>query len=124
LQRAFATCGLEVSIEACSELLTEYALERMAAGETRSPIALGGAARATRSVVEEPDSFFGKGATGGVTEAWPRSDRAVFDAVAGDLLIDLGYEPDHSWAGSVAHRRWYAARMRAHRALGRLRHRA
>ncbi len=31
-------------------------------------------------------------------EAWTADDRAHFDRHAGDTLIELGYEPDHSWA--------------------------
>jgi hypothetical protein len=39
----------------------------------------------------------------------------MFDAVAGDLLVALGYEPDHEWSGSPAERRRFAASVRAQR---------
>ena len=29
--------------------------------------------------------------------AWTRAERERFVEVAGDLLVDLGYEPDHTW---------------------------
>ncbi len=31
-------------------------------------------------------------------EVWSADDRAYFDKLAGQTLIDLGYEPDHGWA--------------------------
>jgi hypothetical protein len=45
-----------------------------------------------------PEGFFREGRAGGWRESWGPAQRAVFDRVAGDLLLELGYEPDRSWA--------------------------
>jgi len=47
---------------------------------------------------EEPPGFYGTGAHGSWSHEWGKWDRWSFDSVAGDLLIDLGYENSHGWA--------------------------
>ena len=116
LREAFAACGLTVDDDACRALLEEYSLRRMAGGEVASPIALAGAAAAESGTVQEPSGFYGEGRVGGWSD-WSAGDRLLFDAVAGDLLIELGLEPDHSWAGSPFARRRYAWSVRAQRAV-------
>ncbi len=116
LQRAFASCGIEATLEDCSRLLEEFSLERMKQGDVASPIAVGGDLSGV-GARREPEGFFGKGAVGGWAASWSANDRLLFDAVAGDLLIDLGYEPDHSWAGSRVGRAWYSVRSAVKRAV-------
>ena len=118
LQRAFATCGLTVDRSYCTALLERYSLGRMASGVTPGTIAFGGALRAGDGAHREPDGFFGPGRVGGWADTWAEQDRLRFDAVAGDLLLELGYEPDHEWAGSSRQRRWYARRAYAARYVG------
>jgi hypothetical protein len=116
LRDAFAACGLVVDDDACRALLEEYSLTRMAGGEVASPIALAGEAAGDSGAVREPSGFYGEGRVGGWSD-WSTSDRLLFDAVAGDLLIELGLERDHSWAGSAFARRRYAWSVRAQRAV-------
>jgi hypothetical protein len=118
LQQAFASCGLTVDTAECAALLQQYSLERMAGGAVESPIAVGGSL-ATHDTRQEPEGFFGKGEVGGWAGSWSDDDRMLFDAIAGDLLVDLGYEPDHEWAGTAGRRAWYARRAAAARLAGR-----
>ncbi len=117
LGRAFAACGLAVDDETCRTLLAEYSLARMAGGDVDSPIALGGAVGTGVGGVREPSGFYGDGRVGGWAETWTRTDRLIFDAVAGDLLIALGYETDHEWAGTAIARRRFAWSVRVRRAI-------
>jgi hypothetical protein len=116
LREAFGACRLDVDDDACRALLEEYSLTRMAGGEVASPIAVAGAAGDASGSVREPTGFYGEGRVGGWSD-WSASDRLLFDAVAGDLLIELGLEPDHSWAGSASARRRYAWSVRAQRSV-------
>lgn len=114
LQRAFASCGITLTLDACAALLEEFSLERMKRGEVASPIAVGGDL-AHLGATAEPEGFFGQGEVGGWASSWSAKDRLLFDAVAGDLLVELGYEPDHSWAGSARSRARYARRASVER---------
>jgi hypothetical protein len=107
LRRAYAACGISVDDDECRALLAEYSLTRMAGGEVASPIAVAGGTGNAPGGVREPSGFYGAGRVGGWSE-WPASDRLLFDAVAGDLLVDLGLEADHRWAGTESARRRYA----------------
>ncbi len=136
LQQAFALCGQTVPADRCRELLADYSLDRMASGAAKSPIAVGGAmgggpgggtdggatGGATNVGAErvEPSGFFGRGTVGGWRNEWSTADRLLVDAVAGDLLIELGYEPDHRWAGSAFQHRKYALEVAAARLVGRV----
>ncbi len=120
LQGAFASCGLDVDRAQCASLLDEYSLTRMAEGAASSPIAVGGTLSELSSDRNEPQGFFGKGATGGSTASWSSRERLLFDAIAGDLLIQLGYEVDHAWAGSSRARAMFAKRAAAARLMGRI----
>ena len=46
---------------------------------------------------ERPTEFLRKGIAGEWREVFTEGDREVFKEVAGDCLIELGYERDHSW---------------------------
>ena len=50
-----------------------------------------------RSRGEEAASFFRKGIAGDWKNAFTEQDKREFKAVAGDLLIELGYERDNDW---------------------------
>jgi Sulfotransferase family len=49
-----------------------------------------------------PDGFIGPAAAGGWRDRFGAAERQAFDSIAGDLLVQLGYEPDHAWARSSA----------------------
>jgi hypothetical protein len=46
---------------------------------------------------EDPSSFFRKGVAGDWREVFTEEDKQVFKEVAGELLIELGYEKDDNW---------------------------
>ena len=116
LRRAFASCGIEITLDECNRLLEEFSLERMTKGDVASPIAVGGDLSSV-GARREPEGFYGMGAVGGWAASWSVKDRLFFDAVAGDLLIDLGYEPDHGWAGSPVRRGWYSRQSAVRRCV-------
>jgi LPS sulfotransferase NodH len=119
LRAAFAMCGLDVSHDDCAARLEEFSLERMAEGSAPSPIRLGGEMARRHGSYQEPDGFFGRGLVGGWRDTWTARDKLVFDAVAGDLLVALGYEPDRSWSGSAASHRRFRAAVRIRRTVNR-----
>lgn len=120
LHEAFAVAGLAVDMQRCAELLEEFSLARMADGSTPSSITLGGEMAQRIDSLQEPKGFFGRGSVGGWAESWTRTDRLLFDAVAGDLLIELGYEKDHAWAGSTLSRCRYRAGVGVQRVAGKI----
>ena len=71
-------------------------------------------------ICNEPSGFFGRGEVGGWAASWSVDDRLMFDAMAGDLLVEFGYEPDHSWAASTAARRRYELRVGLERFVGKV----
>jgi hypothetical protein len=46
----------------------------------------------------EPEGFFGEARHGAWDQTLARYDRWSFDRAAGELLVELGYEQDRSWA--------------------------
>jgi hypothetical protein len=68
-----ARCGQHVNIEACMELMAAQ-------------------------VAPQKSHTFRSGKKSGWRSEFTAEHRKQFDAVAGDLLIELGYESDHSWA--------------------------
>lgn len=57
-------------------------------------------ARAQAAIDPAGSRTFRRGEIGSWRAAFDQDARQHMDAVAGDLLIELGYEPDHSWANS------------------------
>ena len=47
--------------------------------------------------IEDRKSFVRKGVAGDWQNSFSPEARQVFDYYAGDVLIDVGYEPDHQW---------------------------
>ena len=62
----------------------------------------------------EPAGFFGEGRNGWWRTTWSSYDRWQFDRAAGQLLIELGYEPDATWAHGPVAPSWYEARRTIH----------
>jgi hypothetical protein len=48
----------------------------------------------------EPDGFVGKGGSGAWRERWTPRDREAFRIVAGQTLIELGYESSSGWTAA------------------------
>lgn len=109
LQRVFEHCRIPTTPAECAELLDSFTLDRMAAGD--GSIVIGGAFAEAARQRSEPEGFFGAGGSGGWRDGWSAEDRLTFDAVAGDLLVDLDYVPDHDWAGSASERRRFERRV-------------
>ena len=109
LQRVFEHCRIPTTPAECAELLDSFTLDRMAAGD--GSIVIGGAFADAARERSEPEGFFGAGGSGGWRDGWSADDRLTFDAVAGDLLVDLDYVPDHEWAGTASGRRRFERRV-------------
>ena len=109
LQRVFEHCRIPTTPAECAELLDSFTLDRMAAGD--GSIVIGGAFEEAARSRSEPEGFFGTGRGGGWQDEWRNEDRLAFDAVAGDLLIECGYAPDHDWAGTATARARFARRI-------------
>ena len=71
-----------------------------AAGTVATSILTGGEFSGDERTRVEPDGFFRKGVVGGWRDEWEFPERHDFDAAAGDMLVELGYEHDHDWVGS------------------------
>ena len=120
LQQVFAAAGIDVDTAHCAALLEEFSLTRMAEGTAPSTITLGGEMAQRLDTIEEPRGFIGRGSVGGWADSWTQTDRLLFDAVAGDLLIELGYETDHSWAGNARRRAAYRGEVTVRRIVGKV----
>ncbi len=88
----------------------------MAQGAVDSPIAVvGRRRRRDRTPIEEPAGFYGAGRVGGWAATWSARDRLLFDAVAGDLLVDAGLRARPRVGGDGGERRRFAASVKAQR---------
>jgi hypothetical protein len=118
LRAVFEFCGVGVSDAECGRILETFSLAGTH-GSPPSSIAWGGEVR--RRVghePREPSDFFGEGTMGGWTELFGPYKRWLFDRYAGELLVELGYERDRSWAacrpaeGALYHARFAVGRWR------------
>jgi hypothetical protein len=123
LEKALAFCGVEATRAWCEGTSERFRIGDMRADGRRAydAIVVGGEVAARLGdALAFPEGFFREGRAGGWREAWGSWERAEFDRVAGDLLVDLGYEPDRSWAApadgsaraTIAARRALAAAAR------------
>jgi hypothetical protein len=130
LRELFDFCGVEPDERVALEALERFDGERLRAlpaGERPSSIVWGGeVARRFGGAPPEPAGFLGLGRVGGWREELGPYERWLFDRVAGDLLVELGYERDRSWArpapggGALVRARWLAGRLSGRaRRLGR-----
>lgn len=101
LQHVFEFVGTPVSTDEAKEIYRRYDLEA-ARAEGRTPASsilfAGEVARAHQGAPPEPEGFYGEGRAGVWRDELTTADRIVFDRVAGDVLVELEYEPDRSWA--------------------------
>lgn len=100
LARLFAHCGVEVTEDDASEICERFTFERMASStaSTFDSVVVGGAAcEVAKGPAREPEGFYRVGRSGS-WRAWGPGQCWAFDEVAGDLLVELGFEPDRAWA--------------------------
>jgi hypothetical protein len=101
LAQLYAFCGLEPDLELARDTLHRFDLDRtrsLPPNEQPSSIVWGGEIlRRFGDRPEEPEGFLGDGRGGGWRGTLDAYERIAFDRVAGELLIELGYEPDSSW---------------------------
>jgi hypothetical protein len=96
LAEALTFCGVAVDDETAQSLYSYGGLED--GGEQLDGIVWGGeVARRLPNRPEEPEGFRGPGGARGWKSALSAAEQRIFDYVCGDLLIDLGYEPDQTW---------------------------
>jgi hypothetical protein len=115
-------CGIDVTEEDATSLYESFSFERMAGTADRpadeSRLLVGGDFGPEAAGRAEPEGFYRRGTVAGWRDDWTTRDRLVFDAVAGDLLVELGYEPDHRWAADSMRSRVYRYQALASSAVG------
>ena len=98
----YTFCAVDAGEALARTVLEEFDLDRLRslpAAEQPSSIVWSGEALARAGgTPPEPDGFVGGGRVGGWREQLSPYDRWLFDRVAGELLVELGYESDRSWA--------------------------
>jgi Sulfotransferase family len=103
LVRLYGFCGIDADEALARAALDRFDLDRLrstpAAEQPSSIVWAGEAVASLGGPPAEPEGFVGGGGAGGWAERFSPYDRWLFDRVAGDLLLDLGYEPDRSWVG-------------------------
>jgi sulfotransferase 6B1 len=73
------------------------------AGHCRAPIDIDACARAmTAGIAPQKSHTFRSGKKSGWQQEFTAEHRRVFDELAGELLIELGYEKNHDWARAPA----------------------
>lgn len=110
LVRILAHCGVSATLEEATEICERFTFDRVSTTPTRTyeAVLIGGeAARQARDSTREPDGFFRVG-TNGSWRTWGRRECWAFDEVAGELLVELGFEESRDWC--VGTRRARAAR--------------
>ena len=103
LREVFSFCGVDDDAGLAAKLYERYRYP----SHTKEEVLSGGLTWSGETVragadVSFPEDFIGPATAGVWKEVFRPEDREAFDLAAGDLLVDLGYEPDRSWAGSPA----------------------
>lgn len=130
LRECFAIAGVVASHAECAALLATARSDTSDAAQRDPLLWSGEVIRRLGEAPVEPPGFFG-GGSGSRWPAWAHRDRLEFDAVAGELLRELGYVTSTEWLDAARARRALsrsASRLsaaigrtgwRAHKALGR-----
>ena len=90
LSRALRFLGADAGPAVVRRCVDASSFERMSGREARR-------GRSRTRGEEDPSSFFRKGVAGDWANVFTAADRQTYKAVAGALLVDLGYEPDMDW---------------------------
>jgi len=102
LSTAFAGCGVAVDRRDAAATLQRFGIDGMRSeGAVASSILTGGELGGDHRVRVEPEGFFRRGGSGEWRTWWSAADRREFDDAAGELLVSLGYERDHTWADAA-----------------------
>ena len=106
LREALRFCGVDDDPALAERLFDRYRYPTYSKQEVLSGgLTWSGEAVRVGADTRYPDDFIGPGTAGGWKKEFGPDDRRAFAAVAGDLLIELRYELDPSWAGGPA-RSW------------------
>jgi Sulfotransferase family len=101
LQSVFAFVGVDVGDDEARSILDEHHIDRARNSvEVSSSLLIGGELGDDPLVHSEPPGFIRRGGSGGWRSTWSVRDRQAFAESAGDLLVQLGYEPDAGWIGA------------------------
>ena len=82
LKQLLEFLGVDASEQTVERCVSAASFERLAGGRRRG---------------QEAASFFRKGIAGDWKNTFTEQDRQDFKTVAGDLLVELGYEKDYNW---------------------------
>lgn len=103
LSDLYERCGLDPDpalARRSLELFDAGRVRSLSAAQQPSSIVWGGEVLAAHGGnPPEVEGFLGESRAGVWRERFSPYDRWLFDRVAGDLLVELGYEPDRSWVG-------------------------
>jgi sulfotransferase family protein len=103
LRELLGFCGVADDLELAGGLYDRYRYGDRSRHEVMSGgLTWAGEAARSGADVSFPEDFIGPGTAGRWQTQLDAADREAFDAVAGELLVELGYEADRSWAGGKA----------------------
>ena len=83
IRRLLEFLGADASEKTVKTCVSSASFEKLSKGRKRGQ--------------EDPASFFRKGVAGDWRNVFTEEDKSIFKEVAGDLLIELGYEKDNGW---------------------------
>jgi Sulfotransferase family len=101
LAEALAFCNVDADAALARELYARFDLDAARARGENPPSSIvwgGEVRRRFGDSPAEPEGFFGEARHGAWDQTLARYDRWSFDRAAGELLVELGYEQDRSWA--------------------------
>jgi hypothetical protein len=99
LAECLAFCAVDDDPALAARLYERYRYPRKSKQEVLTgSLVWAGEAERMGARLEFPDDFIGPAAAGIWQQLFEPDDRRAFDEVAGELLVEVGYEPDRSWA--------------------------
>ena len=104
LEKTLTFCGATTDSDEALALYEAFSFDQLKRDPSRpyTSVVVGGelVARLGESL-KFPDGFFREGRRGTWQDSWGPFERSVFNRHAGALLVELGYEPDESWADNA-----------------------
>jgi LPS sulfotransferase NodH len=108
LSEVLEFCGTDATPADSEQLLQRFPAREPASDATgdasEDSLVWAGEVTARGTAVSEPAGFQGLGEPDRWRSEWSLHDRWAFNRVAGELLVELGYEPDRGWTEVPAHR--------------------
>lgn len=83
LKKIFEKLGCEVEDSIIEDAIERFSFKKMTGGREKGK--------------EDKASFYRKGIVGDWRNRFSEKDRILFKNIAGDLLVELGYEKNHNW---------------------------